>query len=233
MKLCFFGTQAGISPQAGRNNIAWALEKDGFLHWFDAGENCSRTAFFMDLKVEQIKELFISRFRPDLCCGLPGLAARIKDTLPVYTPSDGVLKNLTVFFSVMAQNGCSFGEQVMGEEGSAGCCGVKVNWRSGEKSHFFRIEAEKKIIVYAPMPVSTTELGDWLHDVDVLIWGTENLGVIETCRRLKHEKRQIGKVILLNNDKMLPGDDGDLRSRIWDIMGSGACFAEDGWIFEL
>lgn len=233
MKLCFFGTQAGISPQAGRNNIAWALEKNGDLHWFDAGENCSRTAFFMDLKVEQIKELFISRFRPDLCCGLPGVAARIQDTLPVYTPSGEVLKSLAPFFTNLNSGVSPFEEQLMDDEGSAECCGVKVSWRAGEKSHFFRIESENRSIVYAPMPVSTAELGDWLHAADVLIWGTENLGAAETCRRLKHEKRQIGKVIFLCNDKMLPGDDEDLRSRIGDIMGSGACFAEDGWIFEL
>lgn len=233
MKLCFFGTQAGISPQAGRNNIAWALEKDGFLHWFDAGENCSRTAFFMDLKVEQIKELFISRFRPDLCSGLSGLAARVKEPLPFYTPTGGVLKDLAAFLSALDQGGCTFDERVMGEDGSAGCCGVNVSWRSGEKSHFFRIEAEKKVIVYAPVPVSTAELGDWLHDVDVLIWGTENLGAVETCRRLKHEKRQIGKVILLCSDKTLPGDNEVLRSQVEDIMGSRACFAEDGWISEL
>ena len=72
MKLIIFGSLAGTNPRPGRNHTALALEKDGFLHWFDAGENCSRTMYFMGYKAEQIKRIFISHFHIDHCGGLMG-----------------------------------------------------------------------------------------------------------------------------------------------------------------
>ena len=60
MKLIIFGCLAGTNPRPGRNHTALALEKDGVLHWFDAGENCSRTMYFMGYKAEQIKRLRIA-----------------------------------------------------------------------------------------------------------------------------------------------------------------------------
>ena len=54
----------------GKHQTAWALEKDGAFWWFDAGENCSRTAHLQGYDVRKIKKLFISHSHGDHTAGL-------------------------------------------------------------------------------------------------------------------------------------------------------------------
>lgn len=231
MKLHIFGTQAESTPQPGCSSIAWALEKDGMIHWFDAGERCSRTAYFMGVKKEQLCRLFISRFHPDFCSGLTGLLAGVKQILPVYTPAENVLKCFAEFFLKLDGSSIELQEQFMGKQGNAEQCGVNVSWRAAEKGYIFRIEAEKRKIVYAPSAAGTEELGDWLRDPDILIWGTGKMGAVEICRRIKHEKRHVGKLILMCHDGA--GSEEDVRSKVADIFPAGVYFAEDAQTFEL
>lgn len=57
----------------GKHHTSWALEKDGFLWWFDAGENCARMAHLQKYDVRKIKKLFISHSHGDHTGGLYNL----------------------------------------------------------------------------------------------------------------------------------------------------------------
>src|SRR5690606_38506942 len=57
MELIFLGTCSGTEPEPGRCHVAWVLLVDGALYWFDAGENCSRTAHLLGLDLLAVKAI--------------------------------------------------------------------------------------------------------------------------------------------------------------------------------
>ena len=70
MKIHIWGCLSGTEPMPGKHHTSWALEKDGFFWWFDAGENCARTAHLQGYDVRKIKKLFISHSHGDHTAGL-------------------------------------------------------------------------------------------------------------------------------------------------------------------
>ena len=70
MKIHIWGCLSGTEPMPGKHHTSWALEKDGLLWWFDAGENCARMAHLQGYDVRKIKKLFISHSHGDHCGGL-------------------------------------------------------------------------------------------------------------------------------------------------------------------
>ena len=73
MKIHIWGCLSGTEPMPGKHHTSWALEKDGILWWFDAGENCSRMAHLQGYDVRKIKKLFISHTHGDHIGGLYNL----------------------------------------------------------------------------------------------------------------------------------------------------------------
>ena len=73
MKIHIWGCLSGTEPMPGKHHTSWALEKDGILWWFDAGENCARMAHLQHYDVRKIKKLFISHSHGDHLGGLYNL----------------------------------------------------------------------------------------------------------------------------------------------------------------
>ena len=58
MKIRILGSLSGTEPFPNRNHTSWALELDnGNIYLFDAGENCSRTAYLAQMDMLQIKSI--------------------------------------------------------------------------------------------------------------------------------------------------------------------------------
>ena len=70
MKLVFLGTCAGTEPMPDRKHAAIALEVEGRLYWFDAGEGCSYTAHNLGMDVLKVKTVVISHPHLDHTGGL-------------------------------------------------------------------------------------------------------------------------------------------------------------------
>ena len=58
-EMLFFGTCSGTEPMKDMHHCAWAIKKNDGYYWFDAGENCSRTAHLMGENLRNVKNIFI------------------------------------------------------------------------------------------------------------------------------------------------------------------------------
>ena len=90
-ELLFFGTCSGTEPEVNRHHTSFAVAKNGRYYWFDAGENCSYTAYLMGVDLTRIKSIFISHSHMDHIGGLGNLLWNIRKLTTVGwdTPPDG------------------------------------------------------------------------------------------------------------------------------------------------
>ena len=74
MKLHIFGACSGTEPYPGTHHTSFALDRDGELTWFDAGECCSHTAYTMGgADVNRTRRVIISHLHSDHIGGLANL----------------------------------------------------------------------------------------------------------------------------------------------------------------
>lgn len=77
-EMLFFGTCSGTEPMKDMHHCAWAIKKNDGYYWFDAGENCSRTAHLMGENLRNVKNIFISHPHSDHIGGLMNLICTIR-----------------------------------------------------------------------------------------------------------------------------------------------------------
>jgi ribonuclease BN (tRNA processing enzyme) len=238
MKLAIFGSLASSLPEPGRNHLAFALEKDEGLHWFEAGENCSRTAAFMGYAPEKVRQIFISEFHTVTCGGLPGLFQRLSEapgpTLPLHLPAGG---RLTSFYALAGKSFSSrITEVPLQEKEPAETEGVKVlrfPVRDRENSYSFLIEAEGKKIVYSGLSGFSGEESERFREADMVLAAASCNTAPEICRKFKREKRKIGKLIFFHNGSSNAAEYEEMQNRVRDIWDGELYFAEDGEIFDI
>lgn len=73
MRIHFLGTCAGTEPMPGIHHCSLVVEVNGIFYWFDAGENCSHTAYTSGLDLMQTKAVFVSHPHIDHIGGLANL----------------------------------------------------------------------------------------------------------------------------------------------------------------
>lgn len=90
MKIYVLGSCSGTEPMEGRHHTSLAMEINGQVYFFDAGECCSYTAHLLGIDMLSVSNVFISHPHMDHIGGLPHLLwtvykmTHVKKELPKY-----------------------------------------------------------------------------------------------------------------------------------------------------
>jgi len=172
-EMIFFGTCSGTEPMKDMHHCAWAIKKDDGYYWFDAGENCSRTAHLMGENLKNVKNIFISHPHSDHIGGLMNLILTIRklfvrdkelreEPLGLFVPKMDVWKYLKLYIETGDSN-VESRFKINAEEIDDGLVYEDENIRveafsnkhmehafGNEKiSYSFRIAIDGKVIVYS------------------------------------------------------------------------------------
>lgn len=258
MKIYFLGTCSGTEPMPDMNHVSFAIEKEGTLYFFDAGENCSRTAHLMGLDLLSIKTIFISHTHMDHVGGLGNLLwhirklTKVKKTNPnnenidIYIPNletyEGVwkiLKNTEHNFAIdysMTPNKVADG--VIFDDGNLKVTAfhnrhLPKNEVTGEwLSYSYLIECEGKSIVYSGDVFDYSDLDVVIGKyADVLIIETGHNGVDKVYDYTKN--KNLGKIYFNHHGREIINNPEQSENKVKEYFNGKAQILRDRTIIEL
>lgn len=206
MKIYYLGTCSGTEPMAGMHHTSLVIECGGHLYWFDAGENCSHTAYTAGLPVMMSRAVFVSHPHIDHVGGLANLLALFEKLERRYGMKlvcdnrlDVVFPDLELFGAVKAITfgKCSGYNPKVNIAEHTTCDGViyedenirvtathnrhlNEDGTKGYHSYSFLVEAEGKRVVVSGDVKTSSELDGLLADgCDLLIHETGHHAVCD------------------------------------------------------
>lgn len=257
MKIHILGALSGTEPFPDRNHTSWALELDnGNIYLFDAGENCSRTAYLSQMDLMQIKTIFISHSHYDHLSGLTNVFSTIRkmralyrDTQPrsidIFMPEEKVWAGFNAFAESIEAYPLhtEINDHILSDGGFFKNDDIMVEFRGNEhvakaengdfRSFSFRITAGDKVIVYSGDVRSADEFADWSQKCDVVLMESGHHHPWEVCGKWRNDNCQIGTVVFVHHGRdyiNLPTQTAVAARRAW---GKDVIFAEDDMIIEL
>ena len=257
MKIHILGALSGTEPFPNRNHTSWALELDnGNIYLFDAGENCSRTAYLSQMDLMQIKTIFISHSHYDHLAGLINVFSTIlkmralyRDTQPrsidIFMPEEKVWVGFNAFAESIGAYPLhtEINDHILSDGGFFKNDDIMVEFRGNEhvakaengdfRSFSFRITVGDKVIVYSGDVRSADEFADWSKECDVVLMESGHHHPWEVCEKWRNDNCRIGKVVFVHHGRdyiNLPTQTAVATRRAW---GRDVIFAEDDMIIEL
>ena len=213
----------------GRHHTSFAIEWDGDLYWFDAGENCAYTACSMGLDPLAIRALFVSHPHVDHLAGLPHLLfvlhkictrekRRMKyPSIPVYLPKLEIWAGLSAFVSSYGgQAGLSgfesreIGDGVIYDDGVVRVTAghnrhLREDGSGGWHSYSFRADLAGKSVVFSGDVLSPEELVPLIGDgVDLLLMETGHHAIEDVCAFVN--RNPVGRLIFVHHGREILAD---------------------------
>ncbi|MBQ8432611.1 MAG: ribonuclease Z [Clostridia bacterium] len=258
MKIFVFGSCSGTEPYVGRHHTALALEIDGRVYWFDAGEGCSHTAHTMGVDLLRVSEIFISHPHMDHVGGLANLLwtvrklTRVKKQSPVFGDLHVYMPNMDTWNGVLSilknsEGGYANDYQTLAYPISDGVLldNGTIRVTAGHNLHLkepangvwqsfsFLIEAEGKRIVYSGDVKDLSELSEWLREgCDLLLMETGHHHPVTVCQRLAEEYPAVSALRFFHHGRAILNDYNGMLEQCRAICPRVE-FCNDGEVFTL
>ena len=212
LKFTFLGTCSGTEPISDTHHTAFVIEINGAVYWFDAGENCSHSAYTSGIDVACVRAVFISHMHIDHTGGLANLIFTINKDAITRKVLHGSNNSYDIFvpelqrfqavkeIATAYRGESSFFPDIIEHEVRDGALyedeNIKVSaihnshlgedGSSGWHSYSYLIEAEGKRIVYSGDVKRPEELDEFTSaECDLLIMETGHHPVASVCEYVK------------------------------------------------
>lgn len=257
MKIRVLGSLSGTEPFPNRNHTSWVLELDnGSVYWFDAGENCSRTAYLAAVDILNVKDIFISHPHYDHLGGLMNVFTVMRkmrsldgDQLPrtvnlhlpiaeMVEPFDKLMKTVDAYPLYTEVKIDTLYDGMFFDNGE-----IKVEIRGNKhiapaedgtfKAFSFRITAQDKVIVYSGDTHTADVFADWTKKCDVVMMESGHHKPAEVCAKWKADNADIGKILFVHHGRTFLNTPTQCRLASRHAWGSEVFFAEDNMVIEL
>ncbi len=256
IELRFLGTCSGTEPMPGRHHSSLVLKIRDTWYWFDAGENCSHSAYTSGVDVSCVRAVFISHMHIDHIGGLANLMFVI-DKVAGVTKKPHTNNNSYDIFVPDIQRFSSIKDIAYSWSGTRAAVNVgeheyrdglvfederirvtalhnthlKETGETGWHSYSFLIEAEGKRLVYSGDVSYPEELDPFLADgCDALIMETGHHKVAGVCAYAK--ERNVKKLYFTHHGREILRDIGAAERCIAD-GNIAAVICHDGDVVTL
>lgn len=260
MKIYFLGTCAGTEPMPGRKHTSFAIEAEGKVYWFDAGEGCSYTAHLVGLDLLAVKKVVISHTHMDHVGGLGNLMWNISKwcsmrqrgtyfgDVDLYIPNmetwegvEKILKNTEIglqgLYQVNAnlvQDGVLFDDGVM-KVTAYHTHHLKKEEGEPWRAFCYKIECEGKTIVFSGDVGKYEDLDEPIGDgCDAVLVETGHYGGYGIDPMYEYTKgKNIGMVFFIHSGREILNYPEESKAKVKNHFGDKAMICEDGMIYEL
>ena len=256
MKIHFIGTCSGTEPMPNMHHCCLVFEINGTYYWFDAGENCSHTAYTkMGIDLSHVRCVFISHPHIDHIGGLANLLYNLNKlvwrkiphednggVVNFFLPSEelfGLVKKLAFLDRAsfpLTMNDYLVKDGLIYEDENIRVTALhtthlREDGSNGWHAYSYLIEAEGKRVVFSGDVGNYEELDAQIGDgVDILIAETGHHKVSDVLDYM--ESRNIKKLIFNHHGREIINDRPSAQALI-DSRALNAVIASDCLVEEL